>query len=72
MAIIEELGLAVSVIVDGEALPEYDNPEPDAGGDNNDGPAVTAICDKYIESQDDTEYAIYRRVIVLRRCFPLM
>jgi hypothetical protein len=63
MAIIKRLGLAVSVIVDGEALPEYDDPEPDAKGTGNYDPAVTAICNKYIEAKDSTEYSVRCEVL---------
>lgn len=59
MAVIEHLGLAVSIEINGVATPEYDDPEP---SDNIGDPAFTAVCNKYIESQDDAEYAIHCRV----------
>jgi hypothetical protein len=59
MAVIEHLGLAVSIEINGVATPEYDDPEP---CDNIGDPAYTAVCHKYIESRDDAEYVIRCRV----------
>ncbi len=58
MAIIEDLGVAVSVLVEGQALDEYHDPGPtvehDQGGNNEN----TAMCIKYIEAPDDTSFSL--------------
>lgn len=57
MAIIEDLGLTISIHIDGTPVPEYDDPEPcvDDIGD----PAYTHVCNKYIEVKDNAEYAFH-------------
>jgi hypothetical protein len=64
MAILESLGLAVSVVMDGTAAQEYDDPEPslEYKGKKID-PTVTAVCNKYIVASDKTEYLIHLEVM---------
>lgn len=51
MAIIEELGIEVSVCVGNEPLPEYDDPDPPVGGE-------APVCNKYVESRDNAEFMV--------------
>lgn len=56
MAILESLGLAVSVVINGTPVAEYDDLEPDQAV-RKEFPGAQIVT-KYIESQDDTEYEI--------------
>jgi hypothetical protein len=62
MAIIEDLGLAVSVRIDESPLVEYDDPESDTERDHMCEAIVTTVVDKYIESRD-AEYDIKMEVL---------
>jgi len=59
MTVIEDLGLSVSVHVNGEALVEYDDLDvtPDTKYPNS------RIVSRYIESKDNTEYHIACQVL---------
>ncbi|KAB5582774.1 hypothetical protein GE09DRAFT_1076383 [Coniochaeta sp. 2T2.1] len=59
MAVIEHLGLSVTVHVDGSDTAEYDDPEPVP---DKEFPHSTVVS-KYIESKDDEEYQIHCRVL---------
>lgn len=57
MAVIEELGLEVKVMVNGSAAAEYPDKEPDV---NNDARRQSAnACHHYVESVDNAEFAIH-------------
>ncbi len=64
MAIIDELGVGVSIKVGDKPLVEYDDPSPASAGDENMSEGDKAIkgrpivCTKYIESQDNTYFTI--------------
>lgn len=64
MTVLEALGVAVSVVMDGETAQEYDDPDPllQHKGKKID-PAVTAVCNKYIMAKDDTEYLVRLEVL---------
>jgi hypothetical protein len=64
MAVIENLGLAVSVVIDGTAAQEYDDPQAvlEHEGEKID-PTVTAVCNKYIMAEDETEYLVRLEVL---------
>jgi hypothetical protein len=57
MAIIEELGLNVKVQVNGSAAAEYPDEEPDVEDANCS--ETTKACHRYVESVDNTEFAIH-------------
>jgi hypothetical protein len=59
MAVIDSLGISVSVKVNGEAAVEYADPDPSPDVKY---PTVPIIS-KYIESKDDNEYAIACRTL---------
>lgn len=65
MAVIDELGLVVSVCVDGTPAAEYDDPEPDVAGRPESG--ITSVCDKYIESVDNSEFLLTWEVLDSRK-----
>ncbi|KAH8743527.1 hypothetical protein F5883DRAFT_722602 [Diaporthe sp. PMI_573] len=56
MAIIEELGLEVTVKVGGAAATEYEDPGPDV---NDARTQMTQACHHYVESVDNAEFAIH-------------
>jgi len=68
MAIIESLGLAVSVVIDGTPVAEYDDPEVGQRQELEFGSAKAVT--KYIESRDDTEYAIRVEALPTHRWLP--
>ena len=55
MAVIEDIGVGISIRVNEEALPEHDDPGYRASRDAN----GTWICRKYIEAIDNAEDIIY-------------
>jgi hypothetical protein len=68
MAVIESLGLAVSVVINGTPVAEYDDPDPDPDVERE-FPGAKVIS-KYIESTDDTEYAIRCDALPTHRWVP--
>lgn len=56
MAILEQLGLTVKIIVNGSVVEEYVDEEPDAGDDQV--APQTTTCHRYIESSEYAEFAI--------------
>lgn len=64
MAVIEDLGLEVSILIDGTPVTEYEDPEPARDGKY---PADMPISHKYIESKDDTEYVIECKALAQHR-----
>jgi hypothetical protein len=64
MAVLENLGLAVSVVIGGTAAQEYDDPQAvlEHEGEKID-PTVTAVCNKYIMAEDETEYLVRLEVL---------
>lgn len=61
MAIIEELGLEVKIIVEGEPAKEYMDTEPSLEGIKLGSDTRTSHC--YIESREDIEFSIQIQVL---------
>lgn len=61
MAVIEDLGLAVTIQVNGAPLDEYVDPTPceDTPVDENAPP----VCSNYVEVKDGAEYAIHLKAL---------
>ncbi|OIW27359.1 hypothetical protein CONLIGDRAFT_633716 [Coniochaeta ligniaria NRRL 30616] len=66
MAVIKALGLSVSIVINGEAVPEYDDPDPAMDHEH----PGTKVVSKYIESEDDIEYSIKCEVLPQHRWLP--
>ncbi|KAH8907232.1 hypothetical protein BR93DRAFT_978710 [Coniochaeta sp. PMI_546] len=66
MAVIKALGLSVSIVINGKAVPEYDDPDPGL----YDKPPGTKVVNKYIESEDDIEYSIRCEALPQHRWLP--
>lgn len=60
MAIIEELGLEVEILIGGKAVKEYPDPEPDLQGLKLGPKTKTSHC--YIECQENMEFEIQSKV----------
>lgn len=61
MAIIDELGLEVKILVNGSAATEY-TPDEETQIDGDNFTPSTKTCCRYVESIDDAQFAIYARV----------
>lgn len=61
MAIIEDLGLVVTIQVNGTPLDEYDDPNPSE--DDTVDRTLTAVSQKYVEARDDAEYRIHCKAL---------
>ena len=59
MAVIESLGLEVSLVMRGQPLPEYDDPDADDLPRETTG--GTIISNRYVEAQDGEEFLILLR-----------
>lgn len=59
MAIIEDLGLEVKVLVDGSATAEYKDEEPDVDLVDDAPSQITTARHHYVESIDNAEFAIH-------------
>ncbi|KAB5582771.1 hypothetical protein GE09DRAFT_1278133 [Coniochaeta sp. 2T2.1] len=66
MAIIKALGLAVSIVINGETVPEYDDPDTGLELEH----PCTKIVNKYIESEDEIEYSIRCQALPGHRYLP--
>jgi hypothetical protein len=60
MAVIDELGVGVSVLVNGSPLPEFDDPSTPAETPGE-GYSATRVSNKYIECVNGAEFAIQCR-----------
>jgi hypothetical protein len=68
MAIIKSLGLSVSIVINGQAVPEYNDPVPDPDLEHEH--PGTKVVSKYIESEDDLEYSISCEALPTHRWLP--
>jgi len=57
MAIIEDLGLSVTIEVNGTPLEEYNDAKPSE--DSTVDQTVTKVCSKYVEAKDGAEYIVH-------------
>ncbi|KAJ9165032.1 hypothetical protein NKR19_g821 [Coniochaeta hoffmannii] len=57
MAIIEDLGLSVTIEVNGTPLEEYNDAKPSE--DSTVDQTVTKVCSKYVEAKDGAEYVVH-------------
>ena len=68
MAVIKSLGLGVSIVINGEKVPEYNDPAPDP--DLARKHPGTKVVSKYIESEDDLVYSLRCEALPTHRWLP--
>lgn len=66
MAVIKSLGLSASIVINGEAVPKYDDPDPELNHEHS----RTKTVSKYIEFEDDLIYSIRCEALPSHRWLP--